>query len=378
MKLLAEDGYLRPKIQFLGGLVIAAFCLGDGLLSVMSPSIPAGRLFGTLQLIGTPAVMYYAWHGYRKMKRQGQPAASANQIGYAPPESARRRQDWVIVLCLNICIPAMLTYLRVTVPIDSATLLIVGICGLLLLNAAVLLTVRARSRRRGEVMTPKLAVGTVVLGILAALATVVGTRLVVAPVDVGKLAYSSTPLNEIRPEPRRLFVELLRRKEKNSQEYGRVAASTKPMDPALYDAASFASASAINATATELKSALDTDFAYFARQREAEQDFRERVERIDPNSEFLKEAQAQSDVEVSQNAVQKEWAASAVALYAFAARHAKDIHVSNRNLTFSDDSGPEFKKRYGASKALYKRLQEQVQASIAEQKRSRAAAGLDK
>ncbi len=227
-------------------------------------------------------------------------------------------------------------------------------------------------------MTPRLMVGTVALGILSVLATAGIALLMPAPIDPVKLAYSSTPLSEIRPEQKRLVVELLRQKEQNSQAYGRVAANTKPMNPPLYGVDSFANANVINSTSAALRQSLDMDFSYFDQQQKAEREFRNRMMRIDPRSEFLREVQSQSDIEVSANAIEREWAASAIALYAFAADHAKYMAVHNRNLTFSDDSAPEFMKRYDASKALYERFQEKVQASIAERKRSRAAAGLDK
>lgn len=376
MKLFAEDGYLQPKIQVAGSLIVAVFWLANGLASVISPSTQGDRLFGTMQLIGVPAAIYSAWYGYRKMKRQGQPPEAMNQPN-AAMTSARRWQDWIIVLCLNISLPAMLAYLRLTESTGSAILL-VFICCLVLINAVVLLSVRARSRRRGEAMTPRLMVGTVALGILSVLATAGIALLMPAPIDPVKLAYSSTPLSEIRPEQKRLVVELLRQKEQNSQAYGRVAANTKPMNPPLYGVDSFANANVINSTSAALRQSLDMDFSYFDQQQKAEREFRNRMMRIDPRSEFLREVQSQSDIEVSANAIEREWAASAIALYAFAADHAKYMAVHNRNLTFSDDSAPEFMKRYDASKALYERFQEKVQASIAERKRSRAAAGLDK
>jgi hypothetical protein len=69
---------------------------------------------------------------------------------------------------------------------------------------------------------------------------------------------------------------------------------------------------------------------------------------------------------------------SAIALYAFAASHARAISIVNRKLTFMDDSAPEFRKRFDESIALYKQFIEKTRAAIAVQKRSRAAAGMDK
>ena len=73
-----------------------------------------------------------------------------------------------------------------------------------------------------------------ILALASAGAAAVGLNLAEEPNDLVKLAYSSKPLNEIRPEQKRLYIELIRRKDQNSRDYGRVAASTKPIVPALY------------------------------------------------------------------------------------------------------------------------------------------------
>ena len=77
MKLFAEDGDLRPKIQVALGLIVAALFLGTGIMSVMFPSLSTDRFFGVLELIAVPTWIYVAWHGYRKMKKVGQTAATA-------------------------------------------------------------------------------------------------------------------------------------------------------------------------------------------------------------------------------------------------------------------------------------------------------------
>jgi hypothetical protein len=90
MKLLAEDVYLRPKIQVLVGLILSVLLFGSGVMSVMFPSTAADRFLGPLQLLGAPGGLYVAWYGYRKMKRQGQPAEGTNRSSYAGPFSRTR------------------------------------------------------------------------------------------------------------------------------------------------------------------------------------------------------------------------------------------------------------------------------------------------
>jgi len=68
MKLMAPDGYLRPDVQLVLGLVLAACFLIAGIAEVTSRAMP-DTFFGILALIGVPAWMYMAWCGYRKMKR---------------------------------------------------------------------------------------------------------------------------------------------------------------------------------------------------------------------------------------------------------------------------------------------------------------------
>ena len=338
MKLFAEGGYLRPKVQVAFGLIAAVLSMESGIRSVMSPSLSTDRFFGILELIAVPACMYVAWYGYRKMKKVGQTAATDGSS--TAEASSRRRLDWITVVCINATIPVMLIWQHRSGDLPRGVALLAAPVSLIVLNVGVLYAIMARNRRRNELTPRSLIFFSVILALASAGAAAVGLNLAEDPNDLMKLAYSTKPLNEIHPEQKRLFIELMRRKEQNSRNYGRIAASTKPIDPSLYDVESFASASVMNATSAALKKSVDADSAYFALQQKAERDFLDRITRIDPDSIFLKAVQSQSESEVASSALEQQWASSAIALYAFAASHAKFIFIVNRKLTFMDDSAP--------------------------------------
>jgi len=79
MKLLAEDGYVRPNVQIAVFLILAAFLLFSGISDLMDPSTPLDRFTGVMKLVALPGCLGFAWYGYRKKKRQIQAAAGAGQ-----------------------------------------------------------------------------------------------------------------------------------------------------------------------------------------------------------------------------------------------------------------------------------------------------------
>jgi len=303
MRLFAEDGYLRPKVQVAFGLIAAVISIESGIRNAMSPSLSTDRFFGILELIAVPACIYVAWHGYRKIKMA---ALDVSSTAEAP---SRRRADWITVVCINVTIPVMVIWRYDSGDSTRGVALIVAPVSFIVLNVATLYAIMARNRRRNEPTPRSLILCSVVLALASAGAAVVGLDST-DPNDLLKLAYSGKPLNEIHPEQKRLFIELLRRKEHNSQEYGRLAASTKPIVPTPYDVESFASASVMNATSAALKKSVDADSAYFALQQKAERDFLDRMMRIDPDSSFLKAVQSQSEGEVASGALEQQWAAA--------------------------------------------------------------------
>src|SRR5579872_1540283 len=81
MKLLADDGYLKPKVQVACGIGMAVFSVGSGISDLTDPPTALGRPFGIITLLGIPCGLYVACYGYRKMQR-------IPQVGSVP---SRRR-----------------------------------------------------------------------------------------------------------------------------------------------------------------------------------------------------------------------------------------------------------------------------------------------
>ena len=76
------------------------------------------------------------------------------------------------------------------------------------------------------------------------------------------VALSDTPLNKIKPDRKRLIVELVRQNKAASDENSRIAKTMKPISPALYSVDSFANKTAMESTSSQLKQAYDIDKAY--------------------------------------------------------------------------------------------------------------------
>lgn len=73
MKLLGEDGYVKPQVQ-IGCALGAALCsLVLGIWNLVAPDTAFDRPFGVFLLLGVPFAIYIAWHGYRKMRSQPTP-----------------------------------------------------------------------------------------------------------------------------------------------------------------------------------------------------------------------------------------------------------------------------------------------------------------
>jgi hypothetical protein len=145
------------------------------------------------------------------------------------------------------------------------------------------------------------------------------------------VALSDTPLNKIKPDRKRLMVELIRQDKAASDENSRIAKSMKPISPALYSVDSFASKAAIESTSSQLKQAYDIDQAYAAAKHQARQGFHDKMQRADPDylRDFESRMQEEDSLEASIEAEEAKWVASALSLYDYAAAHASNISVNN-------------------------------------------------
>jgi hypothetical protein len=252
--------------------------------------------------------------------------------------------------------------------------LISGMIALALANIAVIIGVRARNKRQGQPASRGLAFGAVVLAVVSACVMAIGVFSVPAHNEFVDLAFSNTPLSEIRPERKALVVELIRRRAANSREYEAVAAQVKPLSPPLYSPESFANEYAIRNTVDYLKKYADIDFAYYSKQQEVMADFRNKMSKADP--EYLKRWDAETGrgvAEASTNNLERQWLTSAFALYDYAASHVKDITVTDGKLNFSTERVRlEFNEKEEKSKTLYTKWQDRFQGLLRDQQQTRA------
>src|ERR1700691_210628 len=114
----------------------------------------------------------------------------------------------------------------------------------------------------GRRQIPRTLVGTsLALVVLSGLITTIS--IVASPSDSYlALALSDIPLNKIKPDRKRLVVELMRQDKAGSDQNSRIAPSMKLIIPALCAVDSFASRAAIESTSSKLKQAYDIDQAY--------------------------------------------------------------------------------------------------------------------
>jgi hypothetical protein len=131
------------------------------------------------------------------------------------------------------------------------------------------------------------------------------------------VALSDTPLNKIKPDRKRLVVELIRQNKAASDENSRIAKSMRPISPALYSGDSFASKAAMESTSSQLKQAYEIDQAYAAAKHQARQDFHDKMQRVDPDylRGFESRMQEEDSLEASIEAEEAKWVASALSLY---------------------------------------------------------------
>jgi hypothetical protein len=148
--------------------------------------------------------------------------------------------------------------------------------------------------------------------------------------DYLAVALSDVPLNKIKPDRKRLIVELIRHNKAASDENSRIAMTMKPNSPALYSVDSFANETAMESTSSQLKQAYDIDKAYAAAKHQARQAFHDQMQRVDPDylRDFVSRMQEDDSLEASIEAEESKWVASALSLYDYAAAHASDISLN--------------------------------------------------
>jgi hypothetical protein len=280
---------------------------------------------------------------------------------------------WLILVCINCSVPVAILWKYHAGEVTSAVAVLSGAIVLTIGNIVALFGFERRSDRDGIQLKKGFVISATLLAIASFLAILLGVSLVKHRNEYADLAMSNTPLAQIRPERKRLIVELIRRTAAISREENTVLAEAQkvPMNPQVYSPESFANKQTMEATLAQLTKYAEIDFKYFDEQKGAREDFRRKM--ADCDAEYLKEwnadRKAQEDSEASANRLEHDWFASVSALYLFAEQNAGEITVKDEKtsisnpavrVSFDDDL-------FAKSKALHEKLESTAQDEIRQQ-----------
>ena len=288
--------------------------------------------------------------------------------------ASRDPLDWLIAVCVNLPIPAIMIWKRSTGELSSSTAIRSGLIALAISNVVAVLAVRTKRKRRGDATSPTFALGAAGLAVIAGTIMAIGIVSVPTHNQYVDLAFSNIPLNQIHPERKALIVELIRRKAANSREYRSITSLAKPLSPALYSAESFANPDVIAKTIRQLKALADADFAYYAKQQEADKEFREKMSSVDPN--YLKAIDAIDTDDIAERAtvqLEEQWFSSTASLYKYAGAHHEEIEFREGVLKFlTKGVQSEFNHDLENCKTLHTQLQNRVRGSLSDKEKERA------
>jgi hypothetical protein len=292
---------------------------------------------------------------------------------------SRKALDWWLVACADSTVVAIIAWKHHFGEVTTSVALASGLICLAVLNIVFLAAVNARNKRHGLPTAGSFFAGAVGMAVVSSLVMAGAVYRKPERNEDVDLALSNTPLSEIHPQRKAILVQLLRRRQAISQEYQKEVAQMKPICPALYSPASFASASAMHDLMSELTQAYDADVSNAAQQKQSMDEFRVEMGRADPD--YLKsfEAADQRDEEHRNNItdLEEKWFNSTIALYKYAASHSKEITVREGQLRFGNSAvQSEFSRELQGSKTLYNGFQEQVQEGIREHTQNRRKVGL--
>jgi hypothetical protein len=289
---------------------------------------------------------------------------------------SHRQLEGLVLICVNATVPAVLVWKRHAGEVTSTTAFITSVISLAVLNAVFIAALRSQHKRQGLPRSKGLSATAVGMAAVSLLATALAVRVIPVRNDYLGLAASNIPLNEIRPDQKRLVVELLRRLTANSQDYERAlnVAKSHPLSPSLYSPESFGDSATMTRTVEVLQKYATIDFDYGNKQQLAMAEFRKKMATANP--EYLKswdlEREGQNELAASAINHEKDWLSGVDALYDLAAKHADSIRLVNGKLQFADRKvEQDFQNRLQASKALYDKWQEQVQELVKRQEVAR-------
>lgn len=244
-------------------------------------------------------------------------------------EAIYRRIAWLL-LVVNLSVPAFVMFQRNGSQLTDTANIWVGWISATLLTVALVvgtfcrLPIDRRQIPRSTVLT------SLALVVLSGMITTIS--IAASPSDnYLAVALSDRPLNKIKPDSKRLVVELIRQNKAASDENSRIAKATKPISPALYSVDSFANKTAMESTSSQLTQAYDIDQAYAAAKHQVRKEFHDQMQSVDPAylRGFESKMREEDSMEASIESEEATWVASALSLYDYAAAHASDISIND-------------------------------------------------
>jgi hypothetical protein len=239
-----------------------------------------------------------------------------------------RRIAWLL-LVVNLAVPAFVMVQRNGNHLTDAANIWVGWISATMLTVMLVVGTYLRLPMDRRQIPRSMVLTSLALVVLSGLITTVSIES--SPSDnYLAVALSDTPLNKIKPDRKRLIVELVRQNKAASDENSRIAKTMKPISPALYSVDSFANKTAMESTSSQLKQAYDIDKAYAVAKHEARQAFHDQMQKIDPDylRGFDSKMQEDDSLETSIEAEESKWVESALSLYDYATAHASDISLN--------------------------------------------------
>ena len=240
-----------------------------------------------------------------------------------------RRIAWLL-LVVNCSVPVFVLFQRNGNNLTDAANIWVGWISATMLTVMLVVGTYFRLPMDRRQIPRSVVLISLVLVVLSGLITTIS--IAASPSDnYLAVALSDIPLDKIKPDRKRVIVELIRRNKAASDENSRMAKTMKPISPALYSVGSFANKAAMESTSSQLKQAYDMDQAYAAAKHQARQAFHDQMERVDPDylRAFDSRMQQDDSLEASIEAEEAKWVTGALSLYDYAAAHASDISLND-------------------------------------------------
>jgi hypothetical protein len=254
--------------------------------------------------------------------------------------NTRLLNDWILVVGMNIVVFFVSVWKYRIGDAAPRVALVSGLSSLLILDALVLLIIRARNRRAGLPLAWSLVVGAIIGGMLSASALWLALANEMSVNDLMSTAHSSKPISEIRPEIKALAVQLLRRELESDKTSERIISQTKPLDPPLFSNKSFRSQAVMQQEVDALRKAVALDFTTYDQHEHDLNEFRSAIKKMNPaylrtfNSTIRSKEESWEGV----LSLDRQLLDATVDLYAFAARNPENISFQFGNLV-SHDAG---------------------------------------